>query len=437
MTESLVDDDTVRFVFDWISSQGNGTFQSVGWFKPGVPGIPMLPSGYGHRGTATTATLTPSSHITGATSLSQGGGWYDSSSGKFYFIVRRQATSGAMRVVSVPMSSFLDDSTSDILGVSTPITGLAVTNESDEFTPTSSTTLQSAAAHMLGIDSGGNRIFAYYQGSSVWRWGKIPALGANTSYAAPGASPFTDMPGCVIGTTVYLASQSDSSIYACSTTTGSTTATLTIDATVTALCTLAGITTPRPYEVITDGTDLIVTYSQSGTSSYWLTVRLNTSGVLQETYGIAGGPYQSAGFVTETAGPPYAGVYYYGSNNWESNLPAYVLSQDMAGAQHTSETALTLPTYTDQLTWGTNYNRTMGNSGIAAGFRQMIYADGALYWIGAGPILGANALVTSFYWQAFRLGFNLGSRVKLGSPLVKASTDTMKITYDITMPGWF
>ena len=70
-------------------------------------------------------------------------------------------------------------------------------------------------------------------------------------------------------------------------------------------------------------------------------------------------------------------------------------------------------------------------------FRQVVYADGALYVVGNAGYWNASNSTTGFGWNYARFGFNLGSRVKLGSSKTKLNTETMKITYDITLPGWF
>lgn len=290
-SESLVDEDTVRFVFDWVSANGNGTFQSVGWFEPGAPGIPWMGFGAAHRGRAVSATLTPSSHIASATSLNMGGGWFDTVSKKWYMLVSRQATSGALRVISFDFTNVLDDASVSILGTKNT-TGLTATNESDEFTPTSGATSIPLGINMLGIDSSNRRVFAYLTSSgSLWRWGTVPSSGASTTYAHPvGDTNGSAMVGAVIGGFVYLScgtTGSTSSIYKMNTATGALDTTIAIDASVSALCTLAGITTPRIYAMTTDGTDLYVMYGQTSTvtATQFLLVRLNQSGVLQEILG--------------------------------------------------------------------------------------------------------------------------------------------------------
>ena len=346
VSESYMEEDKVRFVFDWLTSQGNGTFQSVGWFKPGcAAGIPHYPHGDAHRGYALTQAPTPTAIITGATGLYIGSGYFHPANGKWYFPIRRQTGSANTRICSVDFSAVLDDSNAGILGVAPTPSLLAITNESDEFAPASmpTTTDQNNVA-MFGIDSGGNRIFGYITSGSTWRWGKIPASGANTSYATDtGMSGF--LVGCVIGTTVYQGSQGDSSIHVASTSTGTYAAALAIDSNVSALCTLCGITTPRVTSITTDGTDLMVLYSQTGTGdgNKHLLVRLNTSGVLQQIYGTPA-LYQSSGHQTETSSSPWGGIIAYGSGNWESSMyPTYLLSPDEASTTQTAENILTKP----------------------------------------------------------------------------------------------
>ena len=428
ITNSVQDDDTSRFIFDWTTAQGNGTFQSVGWFEPGAPGIPFLPHGYAHRANGTTGLITPSTHLTGATSLNIGGGYFDSATSKWYFPVRRQATSGLMRIVSVPFTSVADDSLAGINGASPLVTGLSITNESAEFTPTSALTSASLLSEVIGINSLGEFIF-YYPISGSARLGKIAVSpGANTSYAWPAvASNFCR--GAVIGNNAYITSgTTDSNIYVVDTTDGSLDATLTIDASVTALCTLSGITTPRVFAMCADGTSLYVVYGQSPTfaSGKWLCVRLNTSGVLQEIVGVLP-HYQTAVFLSESTGAPYAGTHVYATTNWAQLGSMYPLSVDSSGSNSTTENLISIGT-------GSVTDSTLiyNDPQTSPATHQIRFIDGALYSIGCSS--ASPTTVTS--WNVYRHGYNLGSRVLLATPKTKTGAQTMKNTYDVTVPGW-
>lgn len=437
LTDSLQDEDTVRHVFDWTTSQGNGTFQSVGWFDPGGPGIQAQYAGISHRGRLISNTFTPSSFITGATGLYSGGGYYNASNGKWLFMVRRQATSGAMRVVSLDFTNMMQDSLAGILGVSPTQTAVTLTNESQEFTPTSVITSTSNMASVIGIDGSSNYVFTYLSNTGgAWRWGIIPAAGANTSYAHPNGSTSGKISGVVIGTTAYLSegvgTAGTSTIYTMTTTTGASIGSFTIDANVTALCTLMGITTPRIHDMCTDGTSLYVIYgnSNSAAPSKWLCVRLNTSGVLQEIIGSLP-KYMSSNPLTETASAPYSGTYVYPSSSW-GYMSEYLLSADGNTASSTVEDILTGNSVSNDASVFSTGDAVTGSPS----FQQISYADGALYFVynGATSPNGQNA--TQFTYGTARIGYNLGSRVRLASARTKLNTQTMKITYDITIPGW-
>jgi hypothetical protein len=433
VTDSNQDEDTVRFVFDWTTSQGNGTFQSVGWFEPGAPGIPAQYAGISHRGRLVSQNYTSSTFITGATGLYVGGGYYHPADGKWYFVVRRQATSGAMRVLSVSFSSLLDDSLVNIMGVSPTVSSATINIESQEFTPTSVITSAANDVSVIGRDSSSNTVFVYRTSAGgVWRWGIIPFSGLNTSYAHPSGTTSGNVAGCVIGTTAYMSDGTASStIHTATTTTGATIGTITIDANVTALCTLAGITTPRVHDMCTDGTSLYVVYGNSTTSaaSKWLCVRLNTSGVLQEIIGSLP-KYLASTPSTEASGAPYAGTYVYPSSSWAS-FTEYLLSPDGAAATNTTEDLLSGNTVAnDASVWSTGDPI----NGLPSA-QQLVYADGGLYLVGTGANNAVNT-TSNLVWGAHRIGYNLGSRVLLASPRTKTGTQTMKITYDVTIPGW-
>lgn len=426
-TESVIDDAKARFVFDWATSTGNGTFQSIGWFLPGAAGVHAACFGAGHRARGVTTTFTPSTHITGATGLYAGGGWVDPATGTYYFPLRRQATSGAMRIASTSLANVLDDSLAGPMGVSPAVTGLTLTNQSDEFTPTGGTTAGNERMLMIGIDGSGNRIFVYPTTTDD-RWGKIPSSGAGTFYTNPTTGFLGG--GAVIGSHAYLAFLGSSSIFKCATSDGSTAATLTIDAGVTAACTLAGITTPRVQRMTTDGTDLIVIYGHSTDSlnGRWIMVRLNTSGVLQQIYGTV--PHYVQSNTAEVTGAPYAGNFHYPQGLF-AGVDDYGVTVDASASGATTEDRL-FASGAGVTGEGFPYQAGGGSVLSASAQHHLVWYDGApflLEWYSGG------SAVTQFQWGGFRYGYNLGSRVLLGSPQTKLNTQTMKIIYDVTLPS--
>lgn len=424
-TDSLIDDDTARFVFNWTATQGNGTFQSVGWFHPAAPGIPGTFWGTELRGQFA-SNPTPSTIITGATQLYPGSPWIDPATGRMYMAVGRNTTSGLMRIVSFDTADLLDDANYGILGTRALESGVTMTTESDEFTPNGSNNGSSFSSQVIGIDSSGNYIFIVFNGANNWRWGKIPASGASTTYAHPTGTTL-GLCGAVIGNAVYLGADSASSIYQMLSTDGSLTATHTIDANVTALCTLAGIVSPRILSMTTDGTDLYCIYTSSTSSSAWLLVRLNTSGVLQQVYGLVP-HYHTTGFQSEATSAPFGGTMVWNRGNWYTESISYPFSVDGSSASQTTEDLLSSQMssalhdasmwLTVQTTW-------------AARYVTLCYYDNTLF------LVEVNTSGTGVMATVHRLAGNLGSRVKLASPAVKANPNTMEITYDITLPGWF
>lgn len=427
-TDSFTDDDTVRHVFNWASSQGNGTFQSVGWLPFGAVGIPSVGAGVAHR-SRSTLTVTPSAHLTGATSVSLGKP-YVHTDGTVYHFLRRQSSSSLARVVSHPASTELDDSTVGILGTRADV-ARTLTNVSGEFTPTSFFGTDNNVHGVLGRD-GTNTVFWYNTSnanSSTHRWGFV-ADGATTSttYNWPDIGWPT---GCVIGSHVYGAVTGGSSIYKLLISTGATVSTIAIDASVTALCTLAGITTPRVLDMTTDGTSLYVLYTNSTaatTSSRLLLVRLNDTGVLQQVYGCVPHSHTSSQ-PSETASAPYAGTYVFRNSYWQGVSDYGAVTVDSINGGNSVEDILTSGTTISgesNLYFGVDiYN--------AKGALSLHYYDGSIILGFQGSVVNTASWTQSWYRQ----GFDLGSRVLLSTSKVKSVGQTMKITYDITLPGWF
>jgi len=434
--DSFVNDDTVRHVFDWASSQGNGTFRSVGWLRSGAPGIHLLSAGTQQR-TVTNITWV-ASLIIGGTTLFPGVPYVDPVSGVTYLLMRRQTGSNVHRVVSYVGATALSSVGLSITGSRAQDTQ-AVTNVSGEFIPASAvnntSTFLSCAA-VLGRVAGAT-VFSTDASSGVagpQRWGVVNDAGVvSTSYAFPNQGWIV---GCVIGTTLYAGSNggtAPSDILTLNTSTGATLSTIPISATVTALCTLAGITTPRAHRMTTDGTDLFVLYGQASSSvaGNWLLVRLDTAGALQQIIGIV--PHvQSSSQQTETSGVPYAGTYGYNKAWWNVVLDYGGLSVDATGGGVTTEDIFTaLSTNLGDLAAGLQPG--WGEAAGAYYGASLAYYDGSLFFGAFNSSVG-QATTIKHLWM--RQGFDLGSRVLLAASRTKSPGQTMRIIYDITLPGW-
>lgn len=446
--ESDMTEDRVRFVFDWLTSQGNGTFQSVGWLPMSYPGINQVHFGKAFRRRAHSAQIASlTTYIAGTTTgYWASAGWVDPSDGKFYFLVGRYNQSGGpLRVLSVPFVNVMDDSTELGMGAGADIGSLAFTAESDEFTPTSVFTTATTAPpgfYVIGRD-GTNTIFIYQTTANNEsqvnnsRWGKIGASGASTTYA-PGPGGITGhFTGCVISGFAYLVSTyAGTSIYKHNISTGALDSTITLDAACVAAFAASGLTTPRIESTFTDGTDIYITaQSLVGTTFRYLMLRINTSGALQEIIGhVPGYASSPPANTTESSAAPYnagTGVYIYDSSALFEISNEYFQGVSIANA------------YDHALVSGANasdpYIVPTVRLATAACYQFYTWYDGEIFMVAnTGSFTGVTQVTSllGFSWFVYRRGFDLGSRVLLSGSKTKLNTETMKITYDVLLPGW-
>lgn len=447
-SESALTDLLMRRVFNWTGPQGVGTFQSVGFLQLGAPGVHKAGYGINFRRRFTTGSVvTSTSLLTGAVGIIIGAGFADLTNDKLYFVVKRLTSGGNIRVISIPISG-LNDSNANTLGVAADVT-VALTNESAEFTPTSIEAVSGSTIGLRVIGRDGTNTIVTYpvttnESTGTGRWCKVGAAGASTDYVISAGTAAGAMSGAVISGSAYLAASADAAganIYVHTIATGVLTATRAIDAKVTAICTLLGITTPRVRDIVTDGTDLIVTYTQSAnpTNTCAVTFRITTAGVMTQIIGMTP-HYQASGAFMETAAAPWASL---GTYKYPNNV---MLQAGLDTNQYTSYQTNISSEHIDQM-------QNVANAGGSLGLTDLRYAagsftavpgngfhvwyDGALHFLTWSPYFFAGAGGGVFTLHAFRQGMDLGSRVLLGAPKVKSSSDFMKITYDIALPGWF
>lgn len=431
IVNSLVNDTTVRHIFDWNTSQGNGTFQSVGWLRMGAPGAHLLSGGTQHR-VRSSVTFTPAALIATSTAVNPSNCHVDLTTGVAYTIIRG-STGGfpSQRVVSFPAATALSSSGISIVG-SKATDAQAFTNVSSEFTPTSSLSSSIGVHSVLGRITGAT-VFGYPVNATdagiTHRWGVVTdGTATNTTYNFP-TTGFVR--GAVIGTDLYAAAGGDSNIYKLNTSTGATISTITIDANVTAHCTLAGITIPRVVAMCANGTDLFVAYGQNHTTngSKVLVFRLNVAGVCQQIIGSLP-HYQASGSIIDVIGAPYAGNHYYPNSWWGTEYSYGGLSID---AVTTASTVEDIASGVNSVTGDASFLPWFGDGISQSALSTMTFYDGSLFFGNWAQWFAVTGLT---YHTWYRQGFDLGSRVLLATSKVKTAAQTMKITYDITMPGW-
>jgi len=429
--ESLMSDLLVRHVWDWLTNQGNGTFQSAGFVTLAAPQLPQANFGTTHRGRFTTAAITPGSLITGATAITFSAPWVDAA-GKAWVIAKRTAPNAATcRIFSFDATS-LNDSAADHNGVQNNIVG-TLTAESAEFTAGSASNV--SPGRIIGRD-GTNTVFAIHNaasdptGGATEDWGIVGSSGAATKFAAPGSTTGL-YGGAVVGGSVYIGGPMQETIYKRNATTGAAVSSFACPAEVKAhlLAGSAGaITTYGVANVCTDGTDLLVLYSEqlAGTPFYCRCLaRVSTTGTLLEIIGSVPS-YQQNGW-QETSTAPYSGTMLAGRGIW-SHISWYPNVGGNTGTAPDSFAALSDQTY--ESSFGNLLSMMWNSNGYNS---SMFVYDGGLYIVGSE--VTSNTGVGAC-WPYARRAQDLGSRVLFGASKVKTSSDYMKLTYDVTLPGW-
>ena len=171
-----------------------------------------------------------------------------------------------------------------------------------------------------------------------------------------------------------------------------------------------------PRCVAHDGTNFYINYGVNFSNlpaGWW---RHNSSG---DRLGQEG---TFASFVTETASAPYAGTKANGGLYLWADIE-YEYPEVSGSAQGAYGNA--------DGSWG-NYQE-----GFAAGAPGSGYNADFAFWANLGlQGLTANDLSDRIVVGMAELGFGLGSRVLLGSDTTKTSSNTMKVTYDVTLPDF-
>jgi hypothetical protein len=387
-------------VYDWPTNAGNGTFQSIGYTRPRVISgnlatTVLRPSFLDRRYNYITTVLSGASGIFPA-SYFVGPGGIDSA-GNF---VTFGTTSISLKMFTLAPgweSGFSPDG----MGASLVTNTASVNGNTGTITGASSAST-SNYPHFLG-ESGG-----FYYGSTAGATPKLFRVNKTTlvvdnivSLAAAGTAGTTHSvsPGCMIGTDIWISAPQQSTIYRYQTAAMPPTLTATVTLAWPAWVTASF--TPYVKAVTTDGTDLYIIEHNTG---LW---KFNTSGTPLQYWGFTTDGCFLSSIVMRREGQPggagTSGLGDLGSAHPYFNAPAGAPRLNLIQCS------------------GLGSSQTI----------NMFYRSGTV-WLGSTWATSPTNWTAMGYSDA---GWNLGSRVLLGSPVTKANTQTMKIKYDITLPN--
>jgi hypothetical protein len=431
-TESAWSNAGESMVYDWPTNAGNGTLQSIGYtaMRTGglTSGIPFVRPSFIDRRYA---------YFTGGNPIGgTAGAWYPPANPAGFASANARAVpaldasnnlliltgyygSGAYKpyIIIIPATTWRDGHASkDMWGAS------AIAINPAAPLVTSGLTYYNSDVGMLG-ESGGfywitNAISSSY--SQIWRINKSTGAGDQATFIGPGSTGAQSFGscGCIIGGKIYVIpyQTNNPSMYR-----HNVAAPPAYEATI-------AISWPSVWasgfvqSCTTDGTDLFIYHVNGG----W--ARFGTDGSLKEHIGAMGGA--SSSFPTEVSNAPYQGTYS------QRTLSALPLIEEVAITRYASPggvDATSLDYRGQQVTLQYPYANSVFTT-----FGQYGFVYGGELWM-VGNINGFGVLdqtLTLFYAISKDAGWNLGSRVLLGAPVVKDATKTMKITYGITLPGF-
>lgn len=385
----------MTYVFDWLTSNGNGTFQSVGWINASRPSSgfsPYMPIGCFPDPFTGTAPLAV--NIAGG-NFYRGGLWHD---GTNWLTLHVQGTTNG--------SGFAIYAVDPTTGVGTLVFNISSADFS--FATSYGTFVQAIDLCKVGTDfyvigtaSAGGTTVAKYNSSGVQQWkvlhdggvNEMPAVGTGQGWCI--TSDGTDL---FVG--FGLQNGLGGKVYKLSTSTGLVTATITPALTDRSICGIA-------Y----DGTNLRI-----DSNGFFWTMDKTTGAHITADPIVCLSANQDSG----TATSPFTGTWV-APTPQINNAHSLVFNQNGTGGSmddmnRNGDLGLT----------GMNYPSFPGSSSYpTAG--GMHYRAGKLWWMGG--VSNGSAVHT---WITEVVYNGLGSRTKLASPVVKDSSKTMKITYGLT-----
>lgn len=471
-------EDYDSFVAEWPTVSGNGTFQSIGWVDGGVITaaldtqymIPCLKHSYEERVYRFMTGSTDGSHSDlmklltanqwpGSMSVasimsiySSGGGCFDA--GGNWIMGFRNTTPGGT-----------SPSTTSLYLMRFGVAGFIKDDAGVDYVYGShgahSSPMGSHWSHMVTATDAGfttypkHFLLGEYSGA-IWVLGRSTSIGIQNHYLTSinkltgAVGTWTNIgsfshvnDGCIIGSNVWIASN-DGTIRRVDISGGTPSVTATINPSLPP----DGATNQPIASMCTDGTDLWVYYDTRGV------YHINTSGTVLHYYGHSPMAVNTA---VSGSSPWSTNLYTCGDQTWTlSNATegTYGSSAGYPGGSMgtwTREEAYPrfpghAPTHADSLGISIPAEiltgpSQLGGSGysvnaVGGGLRII---DGKLCWMKFGGVAYAGSTPAGLTKNGFclsfaELGYNLGSRVLLDSPLTKATSQTMKVTYNTTWP---
>lgn len=398
ISESVCTPSAMTWVFDWLTSTGNGTFQSVGWMNCTSPGSPpVYPLGLFPDPFFGASPLLL--NIATATTYYRGGLWHDgtnwltlhttgqvgNSSG--YAIYAINPTTG-VGTLEVTLPTATGDFRFQTGGTTTPPNAVDLCKIGSDYY---------VIGHSINSTAGLGTQVTKYNSAGVQQWQVLHNGGASEMPDAAsgyGRAITTD------GTDLFVCHGSN--IYKLSAATGLVTATLSPTILGGAIGTGAGIAYDGTnLRVVTTGG---IVYSVDKTTGALVTtaplVRLGNVG----DSGTATSPFSNT-FNTPTASmSPYAAV----------QVTTAQANQQFFAGETLGTLAINYPGSISSLSWGGGLH----------------FLSGKLYTLLADNAATIGTTTPSRIWEVTYSA--LGSRAKLASPVVKDSSKTMKITYVLT-----
>lgn len=393
--ESTVSATSQTYVFDWVTSNGNGTFQSVGWCNCDSSGNPLSiwPDPYYGSGLAVS--------ISTPTTYYRGGLWHD---GTGWLTLH---TAGQTSGTSQYAIYRIDETTGvGTLLVTLPSTAFRWQNGSTTVPPNAFDlcmigTDYYVIGHNILSTASGVTYVAKFNSAGTQQW-----LVAHDGGASEMPNGVTGLGWCITsdGTDLYVgyggaAGTTNGTVYKLSASTGLVTGTISVP---------AALGTNAIVGIAWDGTNLRVVNQASRTATIDLSGNLVSPSIVGY-YGVAD---------SGTATSPFSGAYLGASSAMNQ---AGLQQFNNASAGNAMESMMQSSGYGIALS-------LPGAVGSVPNGGGCHFKSGKMYIVN-----GSAALGSSTYTRILEVtNTNLGTRCLLPSPVTKDSSKTMKITYTFT-----
>lgn len=408
VTDSSWGENIEVMVFDWPTTAGNGTFQSIGWCDvsdtPTNYGVPALRPSLVQRLYYYTDNL--ASHLSAAHDF---GSWGIDLSGNLVNVCSTLSGT-SISCMKIPSADVGSGFTIDPFGGAERNYSPTVPWSNVSISGISSRPYAQFIGEYGGyywVCSGGNNGHLFKVNKTTGALvGSLTVMGGTASGRASGT---------IMGSDAFVTHSSEGSKvwrYDLSSGTPSLTATINIS--------WPGYMSANngSYCLTNDGTDIYL-------SSTYGIFRIDTSGTV---WGHTGASKLGSGRVSMTGSAPYTGTFYTLGNQFFEGIS---MSRTIA---YSGTNAATMNTALADLSYKRSAPGTFPGSGISSNLSipSILYMGGKLYGT-CDP--DSDDGVDNILCGYAELGWNMASRVLLGSAVTKTSSNTMKITYQTTLPS--